>query len=112
MSAGNLIVETESGSLYLVELMDDADETMWITRVSDPGSPGGWSERLRRDGERMRLLTAEPPVIGQPWLLVLDLRQDGVQTYRLTTDVVSVHEAHEYGSPVELDEQEGEHGPH
>lgn len=83
-------VETESGSIHLLE--DRLDGSQWITRVSDPGRPG-WSARLRRDGEAIRVIGGESPVVGKPWYLLLDLRGDGILTHRFTTPVVDIRPA-------------------
>lgn len=52
-------------------------------------------DALRRDAEELRLLRAPaPPVVGEPWFLVLEpLGPDASCTARLTTPVVAVMEA-------------------
>lgn len=79
-----MIVVTKS-STYLVD-----DDYRWIIR-----SPGQHTEdwlvaELRRDGERIEVVSCDPPVVGRRWDLLLDLRKDGVLTWRNTTPVVRV----------------------
>lgn len=80
------LITTES-SRYL---LDEDAET--VTRY-----PGSASETanwpiadLRLDGEEIKLISFVEPVIGQPMLLLLDVRRDGVVTARYTTPVLSV----------------------
>lgn len=42
---------------------------------------------LRRDGEEITVLAASKPTPGESWQLALDLRRDGIVTYRTTTAV-------------------------
>lgn len=45
---------------------------------------------LRRDGDPVPLITLEEPVVGQPLMMVLDVRGDGVATVRTTTPVAAI----------------------
>lgn len=46
---------------------------------------------LRRDGQRIPLLTPPKAVVGWPCLLVLQLRPDGTTTLRYTTRVCHIN---------------------
>lgn len=52
---------------------------------------GGWLRYdLRRDGDPIPLLEIPDITLGQPMLLVLNVRGDGIETERLTTPVVQI----------------------
>lgn len=74
-----MIVKTETGTTYLLE---DGH----LTRLKA-------AHDLRRDGEPIKIIKMGPPTVGQRWALVLDLRQDGIPTLRLTSPVVEILEA-------------------
>lgn len=51
---------------------------------------GVYRNVLRRDGERMKVVSLEPVEVGRPMIMMIDLRQDGVLTLRRTTLVTKV----------------------
>lgn len=72
-------VATASGSIYKLD-----PHTMTAVRLADSGA------ELRRDGERLGLLSWPEPAVGECLELHLMVREDGVPTVRLTTPVVRV----------------------
>lgn len=98
---GQWVISTESGSLYMLDL-DQATQT----RVPDPdglpnspyvdsagqsrpgAGPSLWAAGLRRDGEPVPLIDFDPVWVGWPLAMWLDIRGDGIRTYRSTTPVV------------------------
>lgn len=103
---GRWLVTTETSS-YLIAL----DETGTGALVRDVGAyERGAPEAaelhpaiavsLRRDGEFIPVLSAEIPVIGKPWVVLLDIRGDGISTRRQTTIVRSIVRDPELGTPI------------
>lgn len=93
---GRWIVTTETSG-YVVEL--DGDGTGSLVRHRHAGedvAPSAVDTRaavavdLRRDGESIPVLWAQTPVVGERWVVLLDLRGDGILTRRQTTIVRSV----------------------
>lgn len=90
---GRWLVSTESSS-YLLELDDTSSGTV-VRHVGEGQGPAPEAEGLppavavglRRDGDPIRVLCADVPVIGRPWTLLLAIRDDGVPTVRNTTFV-------------------------
>jgi hypothetical protein len=90
---GRWLVSTESSS-YLLELDESGSGTV-VRHVGEGQGPAPEAEGLppavavglRRDGEPIRVLCADVPVIGRPWTLLLAIRDDGVPTARNTTFV-------------------------
>ena len=88
---GRWLVSTESSS-YLLELDESGSGTV-VRHVGEgrgrapqpEGLPPAVSVGLRRDGDPIRVLSADVPVIGRPWTLLLAIRDDGVPTVRNTT---------------------------
>jgi hypothetical protein len=72
-------VVTFSGSVCKLD-----PRTMTAYRLPDGGA------ELRRDGERVHLLSWPEPVLGECLELYLMVREDGVPTVRLTTPVVRI----------------------
>jgi hypothetical protein len=70
-------VWTESGSTYLLDR-----EAGTACRVRGEGSG-----ELRRDGEPVPLLRCPTPIVGQPMVMVLRLREDSQITVRVTSPV-------------------------
>lgn len=78
-------VLTETSS-YVV----DEDEA-WVVRTPGTGLDSQIPvSRLRRDREAIPLLEIIRMVIGEPMILFLAIRTDGVRTLRTTTPVRSV----------------------
>lgn len=76
-----MIVETESGSIYELDLVNNT-----VQRV-----PGKDSNKLRKDEAIVPLLRMpNPPTVGEPMLMYLDIRGDGIETLRGTTPVTSI----------------------
>lgn len=76
-----MLIETESGSRYEFDL-----EANTVRRV-----PGDEASQLRKDDEvRPLIRIPHPPVVGKPFVFVLDVRGDGVDTARTTTPIVSI----------------------
>ena len=89
--AGTYSVRTSSGTAYLVCL----DEPRHVIRLAADTAPVGDyaaidTAVLRRDGEAIPLIALDLDV-GRRGELVLDVRQDGVATFRGTTPVLSIH---------------------
>ena len=87
---GSYSVRTSSGTSYLVCL----DEPRHVIRLAADTAPVGDyaaidTAVLRRDGEQIPLIALDLEV-GQRGELVLDVRQDGIATYRGTTPVLSI----------------------
>ncbi len=92
---GSWVVTTLT-SCYLLDL--DARE---ITRQPGGGNPGpyGWDSgppeiaSLRRDREAVPVHAVAHCHLGEPLVLLLDLRGDGVVTIRRSTQVVAIDPA-------------------
>lgn len=84
-----LRVQTESGSCHEVDLT-----TLTYRRLQLPLDPSEGFNRanLRRDGDVLKLLgPPAEPVVGEPWVLVLEpLAEAAVWTVRATTPVVAI----------------------
>lgn len=76
-----LHVHTQTGSVHEI----DPDENTYSRLLRGPESGS-----LRRDGEVMHMVECMPIEVGQPVVMVLRLREDGVLTYRTTSPVVRV----------------------
>jgi hypothetical protein len=89
VTSGKFQIATET-SLYLVDLDAGA-----VTRVPDAGagsvdgSPLPVSA-LRRDHESIPLIGIQEPALGEPLVLLLNVRGDGIPTFRRTTYVRSI----------------------
>lgn len=83
-----MIVQTETA----VYVLDTASEM--LTRYRREVAPEGWpsASQLRRDGERIpyRMHPGKPLAVGEPAVFILQIRDDGVETVRTTTPVVSI----------------------
>lgn len=76
-----MLIETESGSKYEFDLAANT-----VRRV-----PGEGASQLRQDEEvRPLIRIPRPPVVGTPFVFVLDVRGDGVETVRTTTAVTNI----------------------
>lgn len=89
---GRWRVGTASGTLYVFDLSHGA-RTM--TRLPEHEDAYGGFGRipaagLRRDGEALRLLSIYRLQLGHPGALLVDLREDGIPTFRGTTPVISI----------------------
>jgi hypothetical protein len=73
-----VIVTTASGSRY--ELADRK-----VRRLRGPGAGP-----LRRDKDWLPVIAMTEPTIGEAWILVLDLRGDGIATLRTTNTVTAI----------------------
>ena len=87
-TSGRWQVTTESDSVYVLDM-----DAMTLTR-----QPGEDAENLRKDGTVVPLLKVVTLREGASMLLAIDVRGDGVVTYRFTTPVVSVTELAHTGS--------------
>ncbi len=83
---GEWIIETESGSQYLL----DSRDLSAVTVVRLPDADGGVDLALRRDGDPIRVVQASTVRRQANWYLILDLRRDGVLTQRTTSPARSV----------------------
>lgn len=78
-----MIVYTETGSTYLI----DQDDATVMRFAGTPGKTG----TQRRDGELVPLLLMHrEPVVGEPMVMLLDIRGDGIQTERITSRVAGI----------------------
>lgn len=84
------LVTTES-SRYLID-----EENNYIIRSPGVGSNLKADEviisNLRKDGEMIALHSVEHCSLGDPMILWLQIRDDNVPTFRLTTKVCSIEE--------------------
>lgn len=88
---GSYSVRTSSGTAYLMCL----DEPRHVIRLAADTAPVGKytaldTAALRRDGEEIPLIALGNLEVGQRGELVLDVRRDGIATYRGTTPVLSI----------------------
>lgn len=84
-----LRVET-SNSTYEID-----EEAGTVTRVPMSGD-------LRRDAEPVPLVALSEVEVGKPMRMVLDLRGDGVRTYRITSVVLRIEsDFYEEDEPIE-----------
>lgn len=93
---GRWLVTTET-SAYLIALVGDGTGTLVRHVGASEGVtpeagelPVALAVGLRRDGESIPVLWAEMPVVGKPWVVLLDIRGDSIPTLRRTTIVRSV----------------------
>lgn len=86
----SLIVATESGS-YVIDLKN---ETSIRTPRKDVEAADVYAADLRRDNEEVKVISLVSLQVGEPMVLVLDIRQDGVETLRQTTNVQSITEVY------------------
>ncbi|WP_336716267.1 hypothetical protein [Arthrobacter sp. USHLN218] len=89
---GRWQVRTVSGTLYVFDLTH-GNRTM--TRLPSHKDMYGDSDRfpssdLRRDGEALRLLSIYRLQIGHSGALLVDVREDGIPTFRGTTPLISI----------------------
>lgn len=90
---GRWLVTTET-STYVLELGDTGTGSL-VRHVGEGGGaaleaaelPPPIAVNLRGDGERIPVVWAVGPVVGEPWVLLLDVRRDGVPTLRRTNIV-------------------------
>lgn len=52
---------------------------------TDPGAGSYWVSRLRMDSEQIPLVLLCVMRVGEPMLLVLEIRRDGIPRFRPTT---------------------------
>jgi hypothetical protein len=78
--AGPVCVRTASGTTYLLD-----PNSFTVRRLRGDGAG-----ELRRDDEPIPLQQWPTPVIGRPMVLVLQLRDDHLQTVRMTTPVQAI----------------------
>ena len=83
-----MIVETETGSIYLF----DQGRVM---RLRDGETT---ESALRRDGDWLRLLSIPLIAVGEPMRLVLQPLGEGYATLRITSRVTAIHTGEEEGS--------------
>jgi hypothetical protein len=88
---GTYSVRTFSGTAYLVCL----DEPRHVIRLAADMAPVGdyaaiETATLRRDGEELPLIALGTVEVGRRGELVLDVRRDGIATYRQSTPVLSI----------------------
>ena len=88
---GVFMVLTET-SKYVVNFNES-----WIRRCAGEGiGPDPAEERapvlaqLRRDGDTIELLDMRVMEVGQPMVMFLDIRRDGIETLRRTTNVMKI----------------------
>jgi hypothetical protein len=77
-----MFIHTESGTVYDLDL-----DAKTVTRYA-----GDTASQLRKDGQTVPLLETPTgaPVVGLPFVMVIDVRGDGVETIRTTTRVTKV----------------------
>lgn len=89
--AGTYCVRTSSGTAYLI-CLDAPRHAIRLAADTDPVGDCAELETasLRRDGEQIPLITLGNLEVGLPGELILDVRGDGIATYRFTTPVLSI----------------------
>lgn len=90
-----LIVTTETGS-YIIDL---EKETALRTPRKDVSAEDAYAADLRRDGEEVRVISVITLKHEEPMVLLLDIREDGIETLRTTTNVQNVTELYEEDKP-------------
>ena len=87
---GTYSVRTASGTAYLV-CLDDPRHVIRLAADTAPTEEYAKLEAasLRRDGEQIPLIALDLEV-GQRGQLILDIRRDGIPTFRDTTPVLSI----------------------
>lgn len=91
LDQGMYEIITATGSIY--ELCLGGHSTLRRFPGAKPVHPsvdGTSIQSLRRDAEAIRLLSIEQLEVGLPAEFVLDLRGDGVATYRYTSEVTAL----------------------
>jgi hypothetical protein len=89
-STGRFLVTTATGSQYVVNLDDHT-----ITRKMAATAPlldfldAGFSQ-LRREGEALELLMLESCEVRGPALFWIQVRNDHIPTFRMTSPVVGI----------------------
>lgn len=80
-----MIVTTQTAT-YEVD-----DDYRWIVRRPRVEPVDYWIVApLRKDEEPIPLIAYHAPKVGEPWQLVLKIRDDGIVTHRTTTPVESI----------------------
>jgi hypothetical protein len=87
--AGTYSVRTSSGTAYL-RLTNSATSPPAADTAPVEDFAAIETATLRRDGEAIPLIELDLEV-GRRGALVLDVRRDGIATYRDTTPVLSIH---------------------
>lgn len=90
---GSYCVRTESGTAHIVDVEEDGRR--YIQRIR---AEHAMTERflhvpisiLRRDGERIPLLHIERLRVGERGAMIVDVRGDGILTFRGTTPILSI----------------------
>lgn len=90
-TGGSYTVRTASGSAYIIHL----DEPRYIVRLPEESLPEAEYvddrvARLRLDNSKIDLVKIDSLVVGEPGRLWLNIRHDGVLTYRTTTPVITI----------------------
>jgi hypothetical protein len=75
-----MIVHTESGSIYELDL-----DNSTVQRLPSQGAA-----QLREDANAVPLLALRPPRVGEPMVMLIDVRSDGIETLRCTTPVINI----------------------
>jgi hypothetical protein len=90
-----LIVTTESGS-YVLDL---EKETAIRSPRKDIDATDVYAADLRRDNEEVKIISLITLKMDEPMVMVLDIREDGIETLRTTTNVQNVTEIYESDKP-------------
>lgn len=89
-----MIVETE-GSIYLLDLvamkLERFPRDAPVVVENSPHTLPAAVAALRKDGEAIPFEFLKPLKVGEPAQFLLQIRDDGVQTIRTTTDVLNIH---------------------
>lgn len=89
-STGRFLVTTATGSQYVVNLDDRTiSRKMAATAPLVDFLDAGFSQ-LRRDGEALELLMLESCEVGGPVLFWIQVRNDRIPTFRMTSPVVGI----------------------
>ncbi|WP_313811263.1 hypothetical protein [Glutamicibacter sp.] len=91
LETGVYEIITATGSIY--ELSVGQSSTLRRLPGARPmhrSMDGARIQSLRRDEERVTVLSVEQLKIGRSAQFILDLRQDGVPTFRFTSEVLEI----------------------
>lgn len=89
-----MIIETES-SIYLLDLaamtLERFPRDAPVIVENSPHTLPAAVAALRKDGQAIPFEFLKPLKVGEPAQFLLQIRDDGVQTIRTTTDVLTIH---------------------
>lgn len=89
---GKYLVTTATGSQYLLDMTSrTVRRTMAATAPLNDFLEAGFS-KLRRDGEALALHMIERCIVGESAHYYIQVREDHIVTYRMTSPVIRIEE--------------------